>query len=244
MATQPRSGLEIGPQRATKIVATLGPASESDATIAAMITAGVNVFRLNFSHGTHDEHAANFHRVRNIAEALGKPVAIMQDLQGPKIRTGTLISGAPIALKDGAPFRITTEPVDGTVERVSTTYAGLTGDLQPGDRVLLDDGAMELRVTAIEGNDVVTEVVHGGLLREHKGINLPGVQVSSPALTVKDREDLAFGCTLGVDFVAISFVRTPQDVRLAKSALRQLNAKTPLIAKIEKPEALDDLLAS
>jgi pyruvate kinase len=232
---------DTGPQRATKIVATLGPASGDEATIAAMITAGVNVFRMNFSHGTHEEHAASFQRVRKAAESLDTPVAILQDLQGPKIRTGPLVGGVPVTLKDGAPFRITTEQIDGSADRVGTTYAGLAGDVHPGDRILLDDGLLELRVTAIEGSNVVTEVVHGGLLREHKGINLPGVHVSAPALTPKDRDDLAFGCELSVDFVALSFVRTPQDVRLARSALRRLNARTPLIAKIEKPEALDDL---
>ncbi len=240
--TSPTAALARTPEHATKIVATLGPASNDDATLAALIAAGVNVFRLNFSHGTHADHAANVRRVRAAAQAADKPIAIMQDLQGPKIRTGTLAGGVPVTLKEGATFRITGDPdVVGTAARVGTTYEHLPQDVRPGDHILLDDGTMTLRVTAIEGADVVTEVVYGGLLREHKGINLPGVRVSTPALTPKDEEDLAFGFELGVDLVAISFVRTAADVRLARSALRKLSAKTPVIAKIEKPEALDDL---
>jgi pyruvate kinase len=227
--------------RATKIVATLGPATTDDAVITALLQAGVDVVRLNFSHGTHDEHAAHFHTVRNIATSLGRPVAIMQDLQGPKIRTGLLTGGAPVTLNDGATFRITTDDAPGTADRVSTTYVHLPEDVAPGDRILLDDGHMELRVTGVENTDVVTTVVHGGLLREHKGINLPGIKISSPALTEKDHADLAFGVALGVDYVAISFVRSAHDVRLARAALKRLGAATPLIAKIEKPEALDDL---
>ncbi|HEY8292497.1 MAG TPA: pyruvate kinase, partial [Thermomicrobiales bacterium] len=227
--------------RATKIVATLGPATTDAAVLTALIRAGVDVVRLNFSHGTHDEHAAAYATTRSIAKSLGRPIAVLQDLQGPKIRTGTLAAGSPVTLRDGATFRITSEAVEGTAERVSTTYQHLPDDVQSGDRILLDDGRMELRVTAIEGADVVTTVVHGGALGEHKGINLPGVKVSSPALTEKDLDDLAFGIKLGVDYVALSFVRTPQDVRLARAALKRLNSTTPLIAKIEKPEALDDL---
>jgi pyruvate kinase len=202
---------------------------------------GVDVVRLNFSHGTHDEHAASFHTVRKIAASLGQPVAIMQDLQGPKIRTGLLAGGGPVTLHEGTTFRITTDDVPGAADRVSTTYPHLPEDVAPGDRILLDDGHMELRVTDVEGADVVTTVVHGGQLGEHKGINLPGVTVSSPALTEKDLTDLAFGVALGVDYVAISFVRSAHDVRLARAALKRLGAATPLIAKIEKPEALDDL---
>ncbi len=227
--------------RATKIVATLGPATSEEGVLTALIRAGVNVVRLNFSHGTHDEHAVSCAMVRRIAESLGRSVAVMQDLQGPKIRTGTLVGGVPVMLRDDATFRITTEQIEGTASRVSTTYQDLPMDVQPGDRILLDDGRIELRVAAVEDTDVVTTVVHGGLLREHKGINLPGVRVSAPALTEKDLADLAFGVALGVDYVALSFVRTPHDLRLARAALKRLNATTPLIAKIEKPEALDDL---
>jgi len=228
-------------QHATKIVATLGPATHSEAVLTALIHAGVNVVRLNFSHGTHDEHAAASTLVRAIAKARGWPVAVMQDLQGPKIRTGALAGGAPVTLHDGATFHITTEDIAGTADRVSTTYQHLPLDVKTGDRILLDDGRLELRVTGIEGTDVVTTVIHGGALREHKGINLPGIKVSAPALTEKDLADLAFGVALGVDYVALSFVRTPHDLRLARAALKRLNSATPIIAKIEKPEALDDL---
>ncbi len=227
--------------RATKIVATLGPATRSEEALTALLRAGVDVVRLNFSHGTHEEHAAAYTMVRAIAKTLGRPVAVMQDLQGPKIRTGSLAGGAPITLHDGATFRITTDSVEGAADRVSTTYQHLPADVQPGERILLDDGRLELRVTAIEGTDVVTTVVHGDALGEQKGINLPGVKVSAPALTEKDLADLAFGVTLGVDYVALSFVRTPHDVRLARAALKRLNSTASLIAKIEKPEALDDL---
>ncbi len=227
--------------RATKIVATLGPATSTETILTALIEAGVDVVRLNFSHGTHKDHATQCAMVRKLAVALNRPIAVMQDLQGPKIRTGTLTGGAPVTLRTGTTFRITTDVIDGTADRVSTTYPHLADDVASGDRILLDDGQMELRVTAVEGSDVVTTVVHGGLLREHKGINLPGVKVSSSALTEKDLTDLAFGVELGVDYVALSFVRTAHDVRLARAALKRLNATTPLIAKIEKPEALDDL---
>ncbi|MCA1666703.1 MAG: pyruvate kinase [Thermomicrobia bacterium] len=229
------------PHRATKIVATLGPATSSEAALTALIRAGVDVVRLNFSHGTHEEHAATYAMTRAIAQRLGRPVAVLQDLQGPKIRTDKLVGGAPVTLRDGAIFRITTEDVAGTAERVGTTYPHLRDDVKTGDTLLLDDGRLELRVTGIEGAEVVTTVVHGGALGEHKGINLPGVHVSVPALTEKDLADLAFGVALGVDYVALSFVRTPHDLRLARAALKRLNATTPLIAKIEKPEALDDL---
>ncbi len=227
--------------RATKIVATLGPATRSDEALTALLRAGVDVVRLNFSHGTHEEHAAAYTMVRTIAKTLGRPVAVMQDLQGPKIRTGTLDGGGPVTLRDGATFRITTEDIEGAADRVSTTYQQLPTDVQAGEQILLDDGRLELRVTAVEGADVVTTVVHGGALGEHKGINLPGVKVSVPALTEKDLADLAFGVALGVDYVALSFVRTPHDLRLARAALKRLNSTTLLIAKIEKPEALDDL---
>ena len=227
--------------RATKIVATLGPATDNGAMLTALIASGVNVVRLNFSHGTHQEHATRFNLVRRVAQALERPVAVLQDLQGPKIRTSLLTGGTPVTLRDGAEFRITTDNVLGTAFRVSTTYQHLPSDVRVGDRILLDDGQMELRVAAIEGADVVTTVVHGGVLKEQKGINLPGVNVSSPALTEKDLADLAYGVELGVDYVALSFVRTARDLRQARGALRQLHANTPIIAKIEKPEALDDL---
>ncbi|HZG67165.1 MAG TPA: pyruvate kinase, partial [Herpetosiphonaceae bacterium] len=229
--------------RRTKIVATLGPATESEDRLRQLIEAGLDVVRLNFSHGTHAEHVARIARVRTVAAAMGKPVAILQDLQGPKIRTGELASDIPVLLQDGAPFVITTEPVLGDARRVSTTYQGLPGDAAPGERILISDGLIELRVTAVRGNDVVTQVVHGGSLREHQGINLPGSAVSAAAITDKDREDLAFGLEQGVDYVAMSFVRRADDVRALKDLITAVGKKTPVVAKIEKPQALDDLEA-
>ena len=171
--------------RRTKIVATLGPASDSEERIRQLIQAGVDVTRLNFSHGTHAEHAARIARVRRIAVELGRPVAILQDLQGPKIRTGELKNDLPVLLQDGAPFVITADPVEGDARRVSTTYTALPHDVKPGDQILLSDGLIELSVTAVRGNDVVTQVVHGGSLRENQGINLPGSAVSAAAITPK-----------------------------------------------------------
>jgi pyruvate kinase len=235
-----------GTIRRTKIVCTMGPASSSEDRIAALIAAGMNVARLNFSHGNHAEHAAVLAAIRRISRRLSKPVAILQDLQGPKIRTGSLEGGDPVMLKDQAPFTITTRDVVGSAAQVSTTYDGLPGDVQRGDRLLLDDGKMELQVEQVEGTDVHTRVVHGGVLKEHKGINLPGVLVNIPSLTEKDREDLAFGVAQGVDYVAISFVRRPEDVAVVKRALVEIDpnaAKLPVIAKLEKPAALDNLEA-
>ncbi len=227
--------------RRTKIVATLGPATDSEARIRELIEAGLDVVRLNFSHGTHEEHAARIARVRAMAEAVGKPVAILLDLQGPKIRTGPLKDDRPVLLQDGAPFTITTEPIEGDARRVSTTYAGLPGDVHAGDRILLSDGTIELQVAGVHGNDVVTQVVQGGALREHQGINLPGTAVNISAITEKDRQDLAFGLEQGVDFVAMSFVRRADDVRELKELIAAHGHATPVVAKIEKPQALNEL---
>ena len=169
--------------RRTKIVATLGPASDTDDRIRQLIQAGVDVTRLNFSHGTHEQHAARIARVRAQAEAVGKPVAILLDLQGPKIRTGTLKNGVAVVLENGATFTITAQPAEGDAQRVSTTYQDLPRDVQTGDRILLSDGNIELLVTQVNGDDVITQVVQGGALREHQGINLPGTAVSTSAIT-------------------------------------------------------------
>lgn len=227
--------------RRTKIVATLGPASDSEARIRQLIEAGMDVARVNFSHGTHEEHAARIARIRSQAEAVGRPVAILQDLQGPKIRTGSLKERLPVQLQDGGSFTITTEPIVGDARRVSTTYQNLPHDVQPGERILLSDGNIELMVTAIRDNDVVTQVVQGGSLREHQGINLPGTAVSISAITDKDREDLAFGLSQDVDFIAMSFVRRAADVQELKELIAASGKTTPVVAKIEKPQALDDL---
>ncbi len=226
----------------TKIVATIGPASRSPEMLERLIVAGVNVVRLNFSHGEHHEHLAVLTSAREIAARLGRSVAILQDLCGPKIRTGKLAGGGPVELVPGARLTITTdETVEGTSRRISTTYDPLPQDVHPGDRILLDDGNLEVRVLGVSGIDVECEVVHGGLLKPSKGMNLPGVRLSTPALTEKDKHDLAFGVRHGVDFVALSFVRQAKDVLEAKDMIRSLGGSAPLIAKIEKREAMDDL---
>jgi pyruvate kinase len=236
--------------RRAKIVATLGPATDPEGKLEWLLLAGVDVVRLNFSHGTHAEHAERIRRVRAASERLGQPVAIMQDLQGPKIRTGNLIGGKPVELRPGAELRITTRQVEGTAECVSTTYEALPQDCRPGDTILLNDGRMRLSVLASSGDEVRAQVVDGGLLGEHKGINLPGVAVSAPALTEKDKEDLAFGLAVGVDYVALSFVRQAADLHLARAFIEQhgeTRGSVPLIAKIEKPEAincLDEIVAA
>ncbi len=227
--------------RRTKIVATLGPATSTPERIAGLIRAGMNVARLNFSHGTHAEHAARIAMVRRAAAEAGRHVAILQDLQGPKIRTGPLENGQPVELVAGQRFVITTEPIVGNANRVSTTYRALPVDVRPRDRILLSDGLIELVVTGHTDTEVETEVVHGGRLREHQGINLPGVRVSAPAATEKDFVDLAFGLEQGVDYIALSFVRRASDVREVKEFIRRAGKQTPIIAKIERPEALDVL---
>jgi pyruvate kinase len=227
--------------RKTKIVGTIGPASSSEERIEALIASGLNVARLNFSHGTQEQHAAACALVRRVSQRLGVSVAVLQDLQGPKIRTGKLAGGQPVELHDGARFTITNRPQTGDASIVSTTYPALPTDVAPGDRILLADGLMELRVVETNATDVICTVVHGGWLGESKGINLPGVAVSAPSLTEKDLDDLAFGVSLGVDYIALSFVRSADDVRAAKVAIAARGAAIPVIAKLEKPEALDHL---
>jgi pyruvate kinase len=228
------------PPRRAKLVVTLGPAT--DGLEHELVAAGLDVARLNFSHGTLEEHGRRCMAVRTAAETLSRPVAVMQDLQGPKLRVGRLADGGPVQLIQGQTFRITTREVVGTADLVSCSYADLPGDVRVRDRILLDDGLLRLTVTAVEGDTVVTRVDEGGPLGEDKGINLPGVPISAPALTDKDRRDLAFGLhTLGVDYVALSFVRTAQEVRAARALVRALGYGTPLVVKLEKPEALEDL---
>jgi pyruvate kinase len=211
--------------------------------IRHMIEAGMDVARMNFSHGSHADHAERIARVRAQAEAAGKHVAILQDLQGPKIRTGTLADHAPVLLQDGASFVITTVPTEGTAQVVSTNYRTLAEDVQPGDNILLSDGNIELLVKKVDTSGVLTQVVHGGLLGEKQGINLPNSAVSVQAITEKDREDLAFGLSQNVDFVAMSFVRRAADVAYLKELIAGAGKKTPVVAKIEKRQALNDLPA-
>lgn len=226
--------------RRTKIVATLGPATRDEAVLRRVIEAGVDVVRINFSHGDHAAHARQIRLTRQLADEAGRTVAILQDLQGPKIRVGALARGK-IELHEGASFVITTRNVRGTRERVSTTYAGLPGDVRPGDAILLNDGLLELRVEGTSRFEVRCSVVRGGPLRSNAGLNLPGVKISTPALTAKDREDLRFGLEQGLDLVALSFVRQAGDAQAVRGLMARANAKVPVLAKIEKPEALDDL---
>ena len=224
----------------TKIVATLGPSSDSLDVIRQLIRGGANVLRLNMSHGTHQEHGERIRRVRQAAHEEGAQTAILMDLQGPKIRLGTFENGGCV-LNDGSQFILTTQQVAGTPERASCSYPELPTDVQPGDRVLLADGALELRVRASDGTDIVCDVVRGGAISDHKGINLPGVHVSSPSLTRKDVADLRFGIENGVDLVALSFVRNRDDVLRVRVHLEDYEAKLPIVAKIEKPEAWNNL---
>lgn len=227
--------------RRTKIVATIGPSTSSPEMMTRLLEAGVDVARLNFSHGTHADHAKNIAALREIAQKLDRPLALLQDLQGPKIRTGWLKDHKYVTLIAGQPFTITTREIEGSAERVSTTYTPLPHDVVPGDRILISDGLIELRVLNIDDDDVNTEVVFGGELREHQGINLPGVKVSSPALTEKDIRDLEFGLEQNVDYIALSFVRRASDIDDIKQRIKAAGKKTPVIAKIEKPEALQEL---
>ncbi len=238
------SGSPLGPPRPraprAKIVCTLGPACDSAAGVQALAEAGMNVARLNFSHGTHAEHRARIDWVRAAEAAVARPIAVLADLQGPKIRLGTF-AGGHTTLADGADFTITTEVVEGDAARASTTYGELPKDVAPGDSLLLDDGAIRLEVLATDGVRVRCRVVEGGPISDHKGINLPGVRVRAPALTDKDREDLAFALAAGADLVALSFVRAPDDAAAVRAAMDAAGRHVPVLAKIEKPEAVDRL---
>jgi len=226
--------------RRAKIVCTLGPASSSPAAIRALVDAGMDVARLNFSHGTHDEHAALYRGVRQASDASGRAVAVLADLQGPKIRLGRFRGGSAM-LESGAEFVITTVPLEGDARRAFTTYEPLARDLHPGDTVLIDDGMVRLEVLDTDGREVRCRVVEGGAVSDHKGINLPGVRVSAPALTEKDLADLRFALSLRVDLVALSFVRSPDDVRPVRAAMDLAGARLPVIAKLEKPQAVEAL---
>ncbi|MSO57404.1 MAG: pyruvate kinase [Acidobacteria bacterium] len=228
--------------RQTKIIATIGPASRSDDIIEQLIHAGVDICRLNFSHGTHEAHAETFQRIRAAATRATKVVSILQDLSGPKIRTGRLKGGTPVELRDGATITILSGDGEGDARRIYTTYSELVRKARPGGIFLIDDGKIQLQVERADGKEIVATVLDGGMLDEHKGINAPGVQLSADALTPKDVEDLRFGARLGVDMVALSFVRSADDMWQARQILTEMGAPSiPLIAKIERPEALDHL---
>lgn len=228
--------------RRTKIVATLGPASSDETAIAQLVAAGVNVFRLNMSHGTHDEHRLRYERVRRAAKTAKKDVAILADLCGPKIRVG-LFEGGSIQLIDGETVTVTTRQVMGHAGLIVSQYAALAEDAVLDDRLLLDDGNIELCVKSISGTELDCVVVHGGTLKDKKGMNLPGVRVSAPALTEKDRDDARFACELGVDFLALSFVRKADDVVELRRLVEGTAASPFIVSKIEKPEALDNIEA-
>ena len=226
--------------RRTKIVATVGPASDSPEVLEALIKAGVNVFRQNFSHGTHESHAALYANIRATADKLGEHVAILADLCGPKIRVGHFKDGA-IELTEGQQVTVTVRDVEGEPGLIPSEYEALANDVKPSDRLLLDDGRRELRVVSVEGTEIRCEVVRGGRLSNRKGINLPGVEISAPSLTDKDRADAVFASELGVDFMALSFVRHQTDVYALKQLLQEHGRVIPIISKIEKPEALDHI---
>ncbi len=227
--------------RQTKIIATVGPASDSDDLLDALITAGTDIVRLNFSHGTHESQAATFARVRSAARRAGREVAILQDLGGPKIRTGRLEGGRPIRLEPGGSLRIAIGDALGKPGVISTSFEGLARGVNPGDHLLLSDGTIELEVIDADDSAIRTTVIEGGLLGEHKGINAPGVPLPTSAITLKDVDDLQFGLALGVDLVALSFVQSADDLRRARQIVEDNGGDVPLIAKIERPQALDEL---
>jgi pyruvate kinase len=228
--------------RRAKIVCTLGPAVESPEKLRELIAAGMNMARLNLSHGGYPEHQSRLDRVREAAAEAGVPIAILVDLQGPKIRLARFKDG-PHDLARGDSFIITTDDVEGTKERVGTTYKGLTGDCKPGDRILIDDGKVTVEVTKVSGNDVITTVIEPGTVSNNKGINLPGVAVSVPALSEKDIDDLRWGLNAGADFIALSFVRNAEDIKDVHRIMDEEGIRVPVIAKIEKPQAVENLVS-
>ncbi|MFT4201512.1 pyruvate kinase [Gordonia sp. (in: high G+C Gram-positive bacteria)] len=229
--------------RRTKIVCTMGPATASVEKIRALVDAGLDVARMNFSHGTHDDHAAMYGYVREVGEATGKALGVLADLQGPKIRLGTFGGDGKVEWNAGDTVRITVDDVVGDHDRVGTTYKQLARDARVGDRLLVDDGKVGLTVTDIDGNDVVCTVTEGGPVSNHKGLSLPGMDVSVPALSEKDIADLEFALRLGVDLVALSFVRSPSDIELVHEVMDRVGRRVPVIAKLEKPEAVENLEA-
>lgn len=229
--------------RRAKIVATIGPASQDDHTIQSLIRAGMNVARINFSHGSHKDHAASIAKIRRASELLDQPITILQDLQGPKIRTGELVDGQVI-LTQGQSFTLTTDVMEGTEKIVSVDYANLPESVTPGGRILLDDGNLELIIKAVTANEVETEVILGGILKSNKGVNLPGAELTLQAFTDKDKNDLKFGVEQHVDAIALSFVRSVKDISRLRQALASISpdcCDIPIIAKLERPEALDNL---
>ncbi|OZV81137.1 pyruvate kinase [Micromonospora echinospora] len=232
----------MGVTRRAKIVCTLGPATSSPERIRGLVEAGMNVARLNFSHGSHADHEAVYRLVREAAEASGRPVAVLADLQGPKIRLGRFADG-PHEWRTGDSVVITSDEILGTKDRVSCTYRKLPQEVKPGDRLLIDDGRVAVEVTDVTGNDIRCLVTEGGPVSNNKGVSLPNVAVSVPAMSDKDAEDLRFALGLGVDLVALSFVRSAEDIKLVHSIMSEVGVHRPVLAKVEKPEAVDHLEA-
>ncbi|MDR1450459.1 MAG: pyruvate kinase [Propionibacteriaceae bacterium] len=226
--------------RRAKIVCTLGPAVDGVERIVELVEAGMDVARLNMSHGSHTEHGVRLAQVRQAAERVGRPITVFADLQGPKIRLGVFPAG-PVTLQAGDRFTITVDDVPGDGTRASTTFKKLPGDVKPGETILIDDGRVELRAVEVTCRDIVCEVVTGGPVSDHKGINLPGVPVSVPALSDKDADDLRWALRQGVDLVALSFVRTASDIDAVRAIMDEVGRRVPVIAKIEKPQAVDNL---
>ena len=240
-STASLSSEETRYRRKAKIICTIGPACGSEEMVRDLLRCGMDVARLNFSHGTHEDHAQRIAMLRRVAAEQGRTICILQDLQGPKIRTGKLEGRKPILLEAGKQITITPREVAGTPALVSTTFQTLARDVEVGGRVLFSDGRIELRVVSIQGTDVVCEIINGGKLAENQGINLPGAVLSVPALTEKDEEDLAFGLQNDVDMVAVSFVRRASDVQYVKDLIKQQGKSIPVIAKLEKPQAIENL---
>src|SRR5690606_33470483 len=227
--------------RRAKIVCTLGPATDSYDRIKSLVDAGMDVARFNLSHGSHAEHEERYRRVRKAADETGRSVGVLADLQGPKIRLGHFTEG-PVLLERGDTFTITVEEgAEGDRHRCGTTYAGLADDVTPGDRILVDDGRVTLEVTAVDGPEVRTAVVEGGVVSAHKGLNLPGVAVSVPALSEKDTDDLRWALRVGADLIALSFVRSAKDYEDVLAVMKEEGRIVPVIAKVEKPQAVENL---
>ncbi|MGD9497301.1 MAG: pyruvate kinase [Armatimonadota bacterium] len=231
----------VGNPNPTKIICTLGPATSSEEMIERLVDGGMDCARLNFSHGDPDTHAELFAAVRAVAARRGCHIAILADLQGPKIRIGELEGDAPVVLSEGEQVTLDVTASRGNARRLSTTYPQLARDLSPGDRVLINDGLVELEVQRATDTEIVCKVIYGGPVRAHAGINLPGAPISAPSLTEKDRADLAFAVQMGADYAALSFVRSAEDMRRMRQAISELGADTQVVAKLEKPEALEEL---
>ncbi|MEM9328535.1 MAG: pyruvate kinase [Bacteroidota bacterium] len=227
-------------KKRSKIVATIGPASRNKQTLIELVKAGANVFRMNFSHGTHEDHLMVINMVKEVNDELGTSVALLQDLQGPKIRVGQVENGG-VGIEPGEKLTITTQEMLGTNKKVSTVYKGITNDLEPGSTVLIDDGNLELKVDKVEGDEVHSTVVHGGVLKSRKGINLPDANVSAPSLTEKDIEDLEFGMEHEIEWVALSFVRRAADIHDLRARLEAKGKRSKIVAKMEKPEAIANM---